>query len=129
MAVYSYDAKETTVVVDGRYITAFDEGTMVEWSKDEENFAAKIDAQGAVGVAKRNNTLGTLTINLMQTSPDLAFLKKLANTNKEFAVWVQNKSEKVGATRAMVKKTPDGSFGDELEARSIEIQLFDMVDQ
>lgn len=128
----TYDASQTTVTVDGRFLTGFAEGSFVEWEKDEENFDTKVSAQGEVGVAIRNNTLGTITVTLMQTSPDVAFLKKLANTRKVFPIWVQTSGdtkEKVGGTQAMVKKTPDGTLSDEIEDREFEIQVFDFTDQ
>ncbi len=125
----TYDASLVTVIVEGRFLTGFDEGEMVSWEKDEENFSTKIDAQGNTATAVVNNTLGTITIPLNQTSPDLKFMKNLANTKKEFPIWVQSPTEKIGGTRAMVKKTPDGSFSDETEAREFEIQVFDYTDE
>lgn len=129
MAVTTYDASTVTLIIDGKYITGFDEGSMVEWSKDEDNINTKIDAQGNVSVAINNNTLGTITVNLSQSSPSLAYMKQLANTKKRFPIWAQGGSEKIGGTEAMVKKTPDGSFSDESEARSFEIQVFDYSDK
>jgi hypothetical protein len=129
---YTYDAMQSTVVVDGRFITGFQEGSFVEWSKDEDNFSAKVSAQGDVGVAKRNNTLGTITLTLAQTSPDVAYLKKLANTGQMFPIWAQTGGdtlEKIGGTKAMVKKSPDGTLSDEIEDRQFEIQVFDYTDQ
>jgi hypothetical protein len=129
MSVYTYDAKAATVVADSRFLTGFAEGSMVEWEKDEDNVSVMVDAQGTVGVAKRNNTLGTITITLAQTSPDVPYLKKLANTGKVFPIWVQSGNEKVGGTQAMVKKTPDGELGDEISEREFEIQVFDYTDE
>lgn len=125
---YTYDAALVTLVVDGRFITGFAEGSMVEAEKDEDNFEAKVSAQGDVGVAKRNNSLGTITVTLMQGSPDVLYLNSLANSGKEFATWAQSNgenAEKVGGTRAMVKKPADIAFSDEIEDREFEIQVFD----
>lgn len=129
--VRTYNAKQSTVIVGGRYITGFAEGSMVEWEKNEDNFESKVSAQGDVGIAIRNDTRGTVTITLAQTSPDVAYLKGLANTNAMFPIWIQaggDTEEKVGGTQAMVKKTPDGALSDEIEDRQFEIEVFDYVD-
>ncbi|MCM3598715.1 DUF3277 domain-containing protein [Metabacillus idriensis] len=125
----TYDASLVTVVVDGRFITGFDEGDMVSWEKDEDNFTPKVDAQGFTAAAVVNNNLGTITIPLSQASPQLKFMKNLANTRKKFSIWIQSPDEKIGGTEAMVKKTPEGSFGDEISAREFEIQVFDYTDE
>ncbi|WP_205628675.1 phage structural protein, partial [Acinetobacter baumannii] len=65
----TYDPNNVTVVIDGRFITGFQEGSFVQASKDEENFSTKVSAQGEVAVALSNNPLGTITITLSQTSP------------------------------------------------------------
>jgi hypothetical protein len=121
----TYNAKDVTVTVDGRYLTGYAEGSMVEAEKDEDNFSAKVSAQGDVAVAITNNDLGTVTITLDQTSPDVAYLNALANSKKVIPIWVQNGSEKVGGTEAMVKKPANVTFGDETEDREFEVQVFD----
>jgi hypothetical protein len=126
--VSTYDASQSTVTVKGRYITGFAEGSFVEWEKDEDNFDTKVSPQGEVGIAKRNNSLGTITITLMQTSPDVAFFNNLANTMEKFPIWVQSNGdvkEKVGGTLAMVLKPADGTLSDEIEDREFEIKVFD----
>lgn len=129
MGVRTVDSRDTSVVIDGQFITGFAEGSYVEWEKDEDNFSAKVDAFGDVGVAITNNTLGTITITLSQTSPSLALIKRLANSRKKFPVWVTTPDEKVGGTEAMIKQTPSGGLSDEIEDREFEIQVFDYTDQ
>lgn len=126
--VRTYDATNVTVMVDGQFITGFAEGSFVECEKDEDNFNTKISAQGDVAVAVRNNTLGTITITLSQTSPSISLLDKLANTKKQFPVSVISNNEvkeKVYGTKAMVKKPANKTFSDEIEDREYEIQVFD----
>lgn len=129
MGVRTVDSRDTSIVMDGQFITGFAEGSYVEWEKDEDNFSAKVDAFGDVGVAITNNTLGTITITLSQTSPSLALVKRLANSRKRFPIWVTTPDEKVGGTEAMIKQTPSGGLSDEIEDREIEIQVFDYTDQ
>lgn len=129
MAVIStYDARDVSVSVDTTFVTGFAEGTFVSCEKDEDNFEAKVSAQGDVAVAKRNNTLATITITLNQTSPSIPLLNKLANSSKMVPIWVISNNavkEKVGGTQAMVKKPADIEFSDEVSDREYEIQVFD----
>jgi UTP-glucose-1-phosphate uridylyltransferase len=126
--VRTYDASNVTVTVDGQFITGFAEGSFVECEKDESNFDVKVSAQGDVSVAKRNNTLGTITITLSQTSPSVNFLDSLAKSGKMFPVSVISNNdvkEKVYGTQAMVEKPANKTFSDEVEDREYTIKVFD----
>lgn len=129
---YTYDASLLSCIVDGRFLVDFAEGDAVTWEKDEDNFDSKVGVTGTVGVTNRLNTLGTITVLIMQGSPEITFLKKLANSNKEFAIWVNSggaNPEVVGGTRARVLKTPEGTLGDETGEREFEIKVFDYTDK
>ncbi|KZE66795.1 hypothetical protein AWM68_20240 [Fictibacillus phosphorivorans] len=121
----TYNAKDVTVTVGSRFITGFAEGSMVECEKDEDNFSAKVSAQGEVSVAISNNPLGTITITLEQTSPDVKYLNSLANSKQVIPIWVKGPTEKAGGTRAMIKKPAGVTFADETEDREFEVQVFD----
>lgn len=123
--VKTYDPKDVTVTVGGRFLTGFAEGSMVECEKDEDNFSTKVSAQGEVVVTLSNNPLGTVTITLDQTSPDVTYLNKLANAKKIIPIWVKGPTEKAGGTQAMIKKPANVSYGDETEDREFEVQVFD----
>ena len=124
--ITSYNAKDVVITVGGVYITGIGED-MVTGEKDEDNVSAVVGAQGDVVVNEVNNDLGTITLTVQGTSPQLPYLKKLAKTKKMVDVWVNNKSikEKFGGSKAMVKKTPALEYGAELADREIEIQVFD----
>ena len=125
---YTYDASEVTISIDGRFMVDHGEGDFVSWEKDEDNFDAKVSANGTVGIAKRNNNLGTITYKPMQGSPEVNYLNKLANTGKQFSIWVNSggdNPEIVGGTQAMVLKPADGSLEDEASDREFEIKVFD----
>ncbi|WP_214849009.1 DUF3277 domain-containing protein [Exiguobacterium sp. s138] len=127
--VRTFDARETSVNIDNKFITGFAEGSFVEWEKDEDNFNSKTDALGDTAVAITNNNTGTITLTLSQTSPSLAALKKLAAARKVFPIWVKTPSEKIGGTKAMFVKSPSGGLSDEIEDREFEIRVFDYTDQ
>ncbi|WP_405378831.1 phage structural protein [Phascolarctobacterium sp.] len=124
--ITTYNAKDCVITVGGVYITGLGED-MVSGEKDEDNVSAVVGAQGDVVVNEINNDLGTITLTVQGTSPQLPYLKKLARAKTMTDVWVNNKSigEKFGGSKAIVKKTPSLEYGAELADREIEIQVFD----
>ena len=126
MAVKTYNAKDCVVSVGKVYITGMGD-TMVTCEKDEDNISAVVGAQGDVVVNEINNDLGTITITVQGTSPQKKYLMNLAKKKTMTSIWVTNKSigEKVGGTKAMIKKTPSLEQGVELADREFEFQVFD----
>lgn len=124
--ITKYNAKDCVVTVNGVYITGLGED-MVSGEKDEDNVSAVVGAQGDVVVNETNNDLGTITLTVQGTSPQMAYLKKLARTKAMFPIWVTNKSlkEKMGGTKAMFKKPATLEYGAELADREFEIAVFD----
>lgn len=122
----AYNAKDCVITIDGTYITGVGED-MVTGEKDEEFFSTVVGAQGDVAVNEINNPLGTITLTLQGTSPQNAMLLNYARTNKEFAIWINNKSlgEKFGGTQARIKNFPSMENGAELADREYEIGVFD----
>ena len=126
--VTSYDAKDVSVIVNGVYLTGFAEGTFVSFAKDEENYAVSIGAQGDAARAKVNNPLGTITITLQQTSPQVSMMNNLANSGKLVEVRVIHKgtnTEKIGGTQCYVKKPADGEYSNEISSREFEVSVLD----
>lgn len=123
-----YNAKDTTVTVDGVFITAFGED-MITGEKDEEFFSTNVGAQGDVCVSEINNTLGTITLVLQATSPQKAMMIQYANAGTVFPIWCTNKGigERMGGTKARIKNYPELNSGMEAEDREFEIQVFDYI--
>lgn len=122
-----YDPMDLTVTVGGVYITGFSED-LAEWEKDEDSKTAKVGAQGDVITSKVNNPLATLTITLLSSSPQVAYLDKLAVTGEEVPVSViysGDPKESITSTRAFVKKPATRTYGNEAEDREYEIQMLD----
>ena len=124
--ITQYNAKDCVITVGGVYTTGLGED-MVTGEKDEDNVSPVVGAQGDVVVNEINNDLGTITISVQGTSPQLSYLKRLAKTKEMVDVWVNNKSigEKFGGSKAMVKKTPNLEQGAELADREVEFVVFD----
>lgn len=126
MSVTSYNPKDVVVTVNSVYITGLGED-MVTGEKDEDNINVVVGAQGDVVVNEVNNDLGTVTLTVQGTCPQLPMLKKLAKSKQIIPVWVNNKSinEKFGGSKAIIKKSPSLEYGTELADREIEIQVLD----
>ena len=117
MLFAKYNAKDTTVTVNGVNITGFGED-MLSIDKDEEFFSTSVGAQGDIVKSEINNSLGTSTLTVQVTSPQYAYLLKLAKQSDPFPFWYTNKSlgERSGGTKANIKKYPTTNRGSEAEA-------------
>ena len=126
--INNYNAKDCVITVGGVYITGLGED-MVSGEKDEDNVNPVVGAQGDVVVNEVNNDLGTITLTVQGTSPQKGYLLELANSKKVVDLWVNNKSigEKMGGTKAMIKKTPALEQGAELADREFEFAVFDFT--
>lgn len=128
MLFAKYNAKDTTVTVNGVNITGFGED-MLTIDKDEEFFSTSVGAQGDIVKSMKNNSLGTSTLTLQVTSPQYAFLINLAEQSDPFPFWYTNKSlgERSGGTMANIKKYPTTERGGEAGDVEFEFQIFDLT--
>lgn len=122
----SYDAKDCTITFDDVNITGLGED-MVTGAKDEEFFSTSVGAQGDVVVNTTNNPLGTVTLTLQATSPQLPMLIAAGRSGLVAPLWVTNKklSRKFGGSQSRVKNFPEESWSAEASDVEIEIQVFD----
>ena len=128
MIVKTYDAKDTSIVVDGTYITGLGED-MISAEKDEDFFTPSVGAQGDVVKSQINNTLGTISIFVQPTSPSKKFLMDLARRTDPFPLWAVNKKlgERVGGTMANLKTFPEFARGAEAEDMEFVFTVFDLT--
>lgn len=128
MNVATYDAKDTSIIVDGTYITGLGED-MISAEKDEDFFTPSVGAQGDVVKSQVNNSLGTVTIYVQATSPSKNYLMSLANRTDPFPVWAVNKKlgERFGGTMANMLSFPTISRGAEAEDMEFVFQVFDLT--
>lgn len=124
--ITTYNAKDCVITVNDTYITGLGED-MVSGEKDEDNVSPAVGAQGDVVVNEVNNDLGTITLTVQGTSPQVGYLIDLCNTKELFSIWVNNKSigTKFGGTKAIMKKTPNLEHGAELSDIEFEICVLD----
>lgn len=128
MLFSKYNAKDTTITVNGVNITGVGED-MLTIEKDEEFFSTSVGAQGDVVKSEINNPLGSATLTLQVTSPQFAYLMELAKQSEPFPFWYTNKSlgERCGGTMANIKNYPETARGAEAEDVEFEFQIFDLV--
>ena len=126
--VTNYDAKDTTIVVDGVYITGLGED-MISGEKEEDLFTPSVGAQGDVVKSVNNNPLGKITIHVQATSPQKKYLMGLAKRAEPFPLWCVNKKmdERMGGTMANLLTFPEVSRGAEAEDMEFVFQIFDYV--
>ena len=124
--VKTYDAKDTSVIVDGIYVTGFGED-MISAEKEEDLSTPSVGAQGDVVRNQINNKLGTMSIFIQPTSPSKAYLLSLANRSDTFPIWAINKKlgERIGGTMASLKTFPEFARGAEAEDMEFVFQIYD----
>ena len=128
MIVATYDAKDTTIVIDNTYITGLGED-MISGEKDEDFFSASVGAQGDIVKSQINNSLGTVTVYVQPTSPQKNFLLSLSKRSEPFPLWCVNKAlgERMGGTMANLLTYPEFARGAEAEDMEFTFQVFDFV--
>lgn len=128
MVIGNYDAKNTTVIIDGTYITGLGED-MITGEKDEDFFETSVGAQGDVVKSVKNNNLGTITLSVQPTCPQKKFLMSLAKRSEPFSIWCNDKvlGEKMGGTKANLKTYPEFAKGAEAEDMEFVFQVFDFI--
>lgn len=126
--MYNYNPNDTTLTIDGVYITGLGEEA-INFEFDEERFEAVVGCQGDVVLNETNNKLATMTIAVQASSPQYRMLLNLAKNGTIFAVWAVNKSigERCGGTKARFKNPAPVAYGTELEDREFEIAVMDGV--
>ena len=128
ITVATYDAKDTSVVIDSVYITGLGDD-MISAEKDEDFFTPSVGAQGDVVKSVINNSLGTITVYVQPTSPSKKYLLSLANRTEPFPIWAINKKldERFGGTMANMIKYPEVARGAEAEDMEFVFQVFDLT--
>lgn len=126
--VATYDAKDTTIVVDGTYITGLGED-MISIDKEEDFFEDSTGAQGDVVKSIINDDRGTVSIFIQATSPSKAYLLSLAKRADPFPLWMVNKKlgERAGGTMANLLSYPKFARGASAEDMEFTFRVFDLT--
>ena len=126
--VTRYNAKDTTIIVDGVYITGLGE-SMITYSKEEAVSEVIVGACGDVIKSEINNDIYTLTLAIQPTSPQLAHLISLKDRKDPFPVWVINKDMGItlGGAQGCINELPEIALGATAEDIEITFTILDGV--
>ena len=124
--VAQYNARDTVVTVNDFYLTGLGED-FVTGERQENFFEPAVGAMGDVVENETNNDLGTITLSLQATSPQLKTMLQYARAGEHFSIWCSNKSigERFGGTNARIVNYPSLEYGVEIAEREFEITVFD----
>lgn len=122
--VLTYDPNEISVIVGGKIMSGFADGTFVKFMRNEQAFNLKVGVDGIGTRAKTNNKSGKLEITLMQSSPsndDLTAFTLADELNNQGVVPIllkdSNGTTLISAATAWVQKFPDTEFAKEVTTR------------
>ena len=121
-----YNAKDTSIVVNGVHITGLGED-MISIEKEEALAENSVGAQGDIVRSEINNSIYNITITVQPTSPQVPFLFSLKNAKEAFPLWVINKPLKIraGGTMAMITEMPEIALGAEAEDMEFSFTVYD----
>lgn len=129
MEITSYDPKKVSVIVDGRYLTGFMDGTFVTCAKNADNRTAHVGATGDVTYSENADNTGTITVTLKHTSSSLGYLRSKAKSKQLFPVQVIDANAdgrlRAGGTKATIIKLPDEERGAEVSGVEIQFHVAD----
>ncbi len=120
MTVKTYDPKQVTLIVGGKIISGFSDGTFIKAKRNDQAFALKVGVDGEGTRAKSSNRSGQLEITLMNSSDSndalnaFALLDETANAGA-VPVLLKDGSGRTlaSAVTAWVQKLPDWSAAKE----------------
>lgn len=132
--VKTYDPKQVSVIVGGKIMSGFADGTMVKVERNEQAFTLKVGVDGEGTRAKSNNRSGKITISLMNSSRSnddlsaLALADEVSNSGIAAAL-VRDASGRTlcAAATAWVQKFPDSEFAKEPNVRTWVIETDDLT--
>lgn len=111
----TYDPKEVTLVHQGINISGFADGTFITIARaDKELYKMHVGAHGESARTKNNNTTGTITFTLKQTSPSNTVLDKMKNNPTTGQTIVKNNSTSkmvCSSAESWVGVDPDLEYG------------------
>lgn len=122
----TYDANDTTIVVNGKQLYGFGEDTMFTSSYDNDTVSVSQDPQGTSVASKNNKTGGTITINLSEASPCNKQLHELA-TKGNFPVDIITSTIHITAPHCYITKKPDASGAGQVGNQAWQIKALNMT--
>lgn len=130
--LFTYDPQQVIITIAGVPMAGFSDGTFLEVVRDEPTWTKVVGADGIVTRGKTNNSSGTLTLTLKQSSPSnevlsgLMIADELSNTGV-FPILVKDLSgnSTYFSAQAWITTFANSSFGKEISDRTWTIALAD----
>lgn len=121
-----YNAKDTTIIVDGTFITGLGED-MWNFEKAEDLAEDSVGAQGDVIRNEINNPIYNATVTVQRTSPQYNFLRSLKNRTEPFPIFMINKAlgVKEGGSQALCTSVPPSGLGASAEDVEFAFTVYD----
>jgi len=123
-AVLQYDPKNVSLIVGGKIISGFSDGTSINVMRNEQSWTLKVGVDGEGTRAKNNNKSGKFEIELMQSSSsndDLSGFLTADELSGSGAVPIylrdNNGTTLASCLTGWVQKWPDSQFAKEVGPR------------
>nr|DAM61536.1 MAG TPA: Protein of unknown function (DUF3277) [Caudoviricetes sp.] len=124
--IYTYDARDVTITVNGQYMTGFAEDAKVSIEKNEDNILPKVGVDGIVHYGINADGTATCTMTFMNTSPSLQTLRQLAKERQPFTMAItdmNDNAESYALNDCMIVKSMDDAKGFK-EPDEVEVEVF-----
>lgn len=132
--VATYDPKNLSMIVGGKIIHGFGDGTVIKLSRNEQAFNLKVGVDGEGTRAKSNNRSGKVELTLMQSSASnddlsaFAQADELSNGGAVPVLFKDNSGRTLAtALTAWVQKVPDTEFAKEVMTRTWVLETDSLV--
>lgn len=132
--VKTYDPKNVSVIVGGKIVSGFTDGTFITAERTEDMWNMKVGVDGIGTRAKTNNRSGKYTITLHQSSSSnddlsaFAAADELSDTGAVPVLIKDNSGRSlVTSATAWVKKYPNAEFAKEVSNRVWVLETDEMV--
>jgi hypothetical protein len=134
MPLFTYDPKQVAVIIGGKIISGFADGTFVKVERNEQAFNLKVGVDGEGTRAKSNNLSGKITLTLMQSSSSNDDLSAFAAADEAanagaVPAYVNDKSGRsiFTALTAWVQKYADAEYAKEVMTRTWVLETDELV--
>lgn len=134
MAVKTYDPNQVSVIVGGKIISGFADGSYINVERNEQMFNLKVGVDGEGTRAKSNNKSGKITLTLMQSSSsndDLSAFAAADELSNSGAVPVLVKDGSgttlIAAATAWIQKYSNAEFGKEVLTRQWVLETDELI--
>lgn len=127
MSTKIYDFNNVNIIVNGRFITGYFEGSNIVITRNADKYIKSIGVKGEISYAKNNDKSGTVTFSLEHNSPTNDFLTQIANSDDfaEVSVIDSNKDGKINiaSNECVIMRPADLTRGLEISGREWTIDV------